>query len=166
MIFIIKIFIVSLLGLLFGFILAIRTYPRREVNKIYRSFKKENNKEGEWVHFREKIDYNFRLIVKPNCETLYSSTFINLCDHNYKLVVPKLSDYFSITFINFQTEVLGYITNKDLNIDQQTEFIISKDKYNCNLCWIIVRYGLTNDNFNEIHDLQNNISLVKLNDEY
>ncbi len=163
--------LVFITAFIIGIVYSIRTYPKREVAQLFETFLKEGYKISEWKHFRELVDHHVKYIVKPNCETLYSSTFIRLENDNYKLTIPQVSEYFSVSFLNIDTDVIAYITNLQLNKSLPTSFVLSNKPnnkgdneiiLNTNLCWIIVRYGIPSaDRIHEIHELQNNIDLIR-----
>ena len=167
------------LGAILGLTIAIRSYPNREVRKVYKAFIEDEKKEnGQWLHFTEVVDHSFRVIVKPNCETLYSSTFIKLTENSYELIVPEISEYFSINFLNSDTDIIGTITNQDVNSEKPTSILLTNQSLKVNenypvlnldtdLCWVIVRYGVPSINrINEVHAIQNKITLkpIKIED--
>lgn len=169
---------VFLFGCTTGLIIAIVTYPRREVKNLYRSFIDEGKQMGELKHFRDIVDHNVKIIVKPNCETLYSTTFIDLIKNNYLLKIPQTSEHFSVCFLNSNTDTIGYITNKNLLPHESTEFILSKNiksinksenliSLNTDMCWIIIRYGIPSSKpIEEVHSLQNGIILTSITNKH
>jgi hypothetical protein len=143
-----------IVGFVLGLIVAIRTFPRREINRLYKEFQTvEKLIDGEFKHYSDKVDHTIRVIVKPNCETLYSTTFLNNPKGIYHLTVPETQNYFSVAFLNENTDVLGYITNENLSKHGASELKIGFDQSNTNvdiqmtakICWIIIRYGVNND---------------------
>ena len=65
-----------LIGFLAGLIILTQVFPIWEVKRLQKKLAKEGYDFGKWKHFRELVDHNVKVIVKPNCETLYSSIFI------------------------------------------------------------------------------------------
>ena len=163
-----------LIGFLAGLIILTQVFPIWEVKRLQKKLAKEGYDFGKWKHFRELVDHNVKVIVKPNCETLYSSIFIQPSLGPFCLIIPPVSGYFCITFLNKNTDVLSYITNKDISdMDQTTFNIIFSEKnqsvkenniyLKSNLCWIIARFGIrANEDVKLIHNLQNNLILNKL----
>jgi len=170
--------LISLLsGLITGLIISVLYYPKWEVKKILKQQKKEGFKFGEWNHFKTLVDHNFKDIVKPNCETLYSVSFIQRKDGPYILQMPPFDSYFSFAFLNNNTDVLGYITNRDANEKMNSLFLISYDKkefeslklpgiiLDSKICWIIGRFAVNNPaEISLINKTQNSVQLTKLKD--
>jgi hypothetical protein len=158
-----------LLGLILGLLFSIKTFPYREIRRLYHIFKsKEKKQESEWLHYRDKVDHNYRDVVKPNCETLYSSTFVN-ASGSYSLSVPATKSYFSITFLNSDTDVLGYVTNEDLHYGQ---LVLTTTSHNpkpgviplpAGLTWIVARLGMPEEeDLEAVHQWQNQLKIVPI----
>jgi len=161
-------------GFCAGLIVSIQLYPTMEVKRMFRAFKREGYLTGDWKHFGEVVDHNIRVIVKPNCETLYSTTFIKPSDTAYSLLIPPYPEYFSIAFLDTNTDVLGYITNKDILPEETIRFIINRTNHlkpnnentiivDSDLCWVIARFGIPgNGDLTSVHTMQNNLILKKI----
>ncbi|MFN8256233.1 MAG: DUF1254 domain-containing protein [Bacteroidales bacterium] len=161
-------------GFIIGLVVSVYRFPQKEVLRLYRIFNKNRlNLNSYWMHYRNVMDHTSRLIVKPNCETLYSTSFIELDKCSYQLKIPEVKDYFSVAFLNKNTEVLGYITNKELNKAGETYFILSNKKKNhlnnkylfldTSLCWIIVRFGFSStEAIKNVNKLQDQIGLIPI----
>jgi hypothetical protein len=160
-----------LMGVLIGLLWSIRTFPKREVNRLYSEFKNvENKRYGQWKHFRNKVDHNLKIIVKPNCETLYSTTFIDLKSGGFKLTVPSSELYFSACFLNENTDVIKTITNEHLNVSDNTTLLFSTDKNDeanfipSGLLWLIIRFGIPADgSIEKVHQQQNELLIERIN---
>jgi hypothetical protein len=165
--------IVSLLALILGAIgglfFAIKSYPGREVKRLIREFRFNEKKEfGEWLHYRTKATHELRIIVKPNCETLYSSTFID-AKGSYLFTLPTIDQYFSIVFINVKTDVVGCITNRELSsktVVVTTELHIQEKnalKIPEGLTWMIARFGIRSaDELQLVHQQQDELKIDKI----
>ena len=166
---IVYILITLILGFVLGFMMSARSFPSREVIRLLRTFKKEGFNEGEWKHYRELVDHNLKVIVKPNCETLYSTTFIDMKKGEYRLDVPASSEYFSVCFLNQKTETRAIITNQEISESEGSHFVLCTTPKNRNneieldkgICWIIVRFGLeSEDALEKIHALQDQLKIT------
>ena len=160
--------ITILLGFVIGFLMAARRFPSSEVRRLMKTFTSEGFEQGQWKHFRDLVDHNLQVIVKPNCETLYSTTFINLNQGDFELVVPPSSEYFSVCFLNQKTETTQIITNKDISNTDQTRFILTANpngqdssvNLGSGICWIIARFGLNSaSDLQQIHSLQDQLKI-------
>ncbi|MEE4116716.1 MAG: DUF1254 domain-containing protein [Marinilabiliaceae bacterium] len=145
--------IALLTGFLMGLGLSVLRYPLWEVKKIYSAFKKEGYICGEFKHFSEKVDHKVKYIVKPNCETYYSVTFLKRGPRGYRINIPPLCDYFSIAFLDMYGNIIRYIRNKDISDTDETIIRLSicnpVNESNSNnlrlenksMTWVIVRYA-------------------------
>ena len=162
-----------ILGLIAGISIGIITFPKREVKRLIREFKvKHHLSKGEFLHFSEKVDHTLEVIVKPNCETLYSTTFISK-EKDYFLKIPSTDNYFSVAFLDEQTHVLGYITNEDLDKETTTSIVLSFNRdvnsenkvfyIDAKMCWVIVRYGQdSNGELEQARNMQKEIQLIEI----
>ncbi|MEN8250993.1 MAG: DUF1254 domain-containing protein [Bacteroidota bacterium] len=154
-----------LAGVIIGLIIGSFRYPSWEVKKMFKIYKSRTTRKNEWWNIYEFANHTNHEIVKPNCDTLYSTIFINLDESDYKLKFPEMRNmYFSFTFLRSNTDVLGYINNR--NAVGKNEFILTNKKgisnheipvkyLNTKLCWIIARFGVSAiDNIPEINKLQ------------
>ncbi|MBT7995224.1 MAG: DUF1254 domain-containing protein [Bacteroidetes bacterium] len=165
-----------LLGGIAGLFVSVLLYPKWEIQKVKRHMKKEGIGYGEWKHVSKFVDHHTKVIVKPNCETLYSLAFIHKKDGPYKLTMPAFDTYFSFAFLDENTNVQGYFTNTDTIENKESSFLIYYDEneildksqaciiLDSKLCWIIGRFGVGSlEDIPEVNKIQEAIRLVKLN---
>lgn len=164
-------------GLLTGLVLSVFFYPKWEMIRLLRHQKKQGYSFGAWNHLKILADHHMRIIVKPNCETLYSSCFIRRYDGPYVLRMPAFDAYYSFAFLNMNTDVTGYITNRDAREHVPNEFIIAytpEDMQRTNLqgirlnnriSWIIGRFEIKNpEDVTRVNQVQEGIELISLKD--
>lgn len=168
-------FVAIVIGLMIGLIISVFHYPKWEVRKVLKHLQNEGYRFGEWKHVKEFVDHHIKVIVKPNCETLYSLAFIQRKDGAYVLKMPAFNDYFSFAFIDENTNVLGYFTNRDVKSNEDSSFLIHSDddeisnismpsiKLNSKMCWIIGRFGVNKpEDIPAVNKIQDEIQLVKI----
>jgi hypothetical protein len=166
-----------LAGISAGIVISVIYYPTWEVSKLIKKQRKEGFAFGEWNHLKKLVDHHLRVIVKPNCETLYSTSFIKKKDGPYILKMPAFDSYFSFAFLNRNTDVLGYITNRDSIENKDNTFIIYYNekeisdikfrgiKLNSKICWIIGRFEIKRpEEIQKVNKIQDAICLIKLKD--
>jgi hypothetical protein len=164
-------------GISAGTIISVIYYPMLEVSKLIKKQRKEGFLSGQWNHFKNLANHHLKVIVKPNCETLYSISFIHKNDGPYILRMPAFDSYFSFAFLNMNTDVLGYITNRDAIENKDNTFIIYYDekeisdvlfhgiKLNSKICWIIGRFEIKSpEEIRKVNKIQDAICLIKLKD--
>lgn len=164
-------------GTMAGLVLSVLFYPKWEMIRLLRHQKKLGYSFGKWNHLKVLADHDMKVIVKPNCETLYSSCFIRRKDGPYVLRMPAFNAYFSFAFLNMNTDVTGYITNRDAAEGVDNAFIISyttEDMERTNLrgimlnnriSWIIGRFEIKGpEDVTRVNKVQEGIELVRLKD--
>jgi hypothetical protein len=147
------------------------------MRRLLKEQKRQGFSYGMWNHLRVLADHHFKVIVKPNCETLYSSCYIRKKNGPVVLRMPAFDAYFSFTFLNMNTDVMGYITNREANEHAVNHFIIAYDQedrhkvplkgitLDTNICWVIGRFEVKKpEDIARVHDLQDGIALIKLKD--
>jgi len=71
-----------------------------------------------YQHNREPYDPDFTLVVTPNNDTLYSTTFADLRTEPLVITVPPTRDrYFSIQLVDFSTDNFAYIGTRETGRD-------------------------------------------------
>lgn len=166
-----------IVGLICGLVISVFHYPKWEVRKVLKHMQKDGYKLGAWHHVKEFVDHHVKVIVKPNCETLYSLAFISRKDGPYVLKMPVFENYYSFAFLNENTDVMGYFTNNDKSSKHNGEFLIYYDnidmvdldlpklKIDSKLCWIIGRFGIEKtEDIVKVNQLQDQLQLIKLQD--
>ena len=158
-----------------GLIITINFYPNWEIKKVLKYLRKEGYQFGEWYHEKKLVDHHTKVVVKPNCETLYSLAFIRRKDGSYLLKMPYFDSYFSFAFLSDNSDVQGYYTNRDISYNSENSFLITYDdeeiidsaiphiRLQSKLCWIIGRFGVnSSDQIPAVNKLQDSIQLIKL----
>ena len=131
---------------------------------------------NHFAHVRVLPDHRFRLVVRPNCDTLYSSAWIDLSTEPMILSVPDMGDrYYVMPFMDAWTNVFAYVGTRTTgsgpghymvagpdwkgNIPDGVEKIQSPT----NMTWLIGRIQAngTHD-FSNVHRLQDQITLTPL----
>lgn len=164
-------------GITAGIIISLFCYPGWEVKRLISKQKKEGYLFGEWNHIKTLVDHNLKVIVKPNCETLYSVSFIRKKDGPYILIMPAFDMYFSFAFLNRNTDVIGHITNRDANRNADNKFLISFSekeiseiklpgiRLDSKVIWIIGRFEIKKpEDIQLVNKIQDGIHLIRLKD--
>ena len=157
------------LGLIFSFVFSFLRFPLKEIKRLNSSYLKEGKKLGEWKHASDFVDHDYKEIVKPNCDTLYSYAFIDLSKSSFQLEFPEIKGYFSFAFLGKNTDVLGYITNRNYN-GVRSFNLTARDKENSirletDVCWVIARFGTEeNGGVRGVNRIQKELKLTAVNE--
>lgn len=165
-------------GFVAGVIISAYRYPIWEVRKIIRHTKMQGKGMAEWVHEEKFANHHDKVIVKPSCDILYSYTFFDLSQGPYKLKMPPFDRYFSFAFLNINTDVLAYYTNRDIHEGEGVEVLIARTSHqlvtsdlpviglDANICWLIGRFGVSSPKeIPSTNQLRLQIELVSLKEQ-
>ena len=162
-------------GFVAGLIISAYCYPIWEVKKMMRNTKKQGKGMAEWVHEKRFANHHDKVIVKPSCDILYSYTFIDLSKGPYKLRMPPFDRYFSFAFLNINTDVLAYYTNRDVDEKDGVEVLVVQTSnqsitsdlpvisLDANICWLIARFGVSKQKeIPSANHIQEQVELISL----
>ncbi len=152
--------------------------PAREFDRLERGFYALQD-HGEWGHFRQLVDHEFDAIVRPNNDTLYSSTFIDLSGGPLLLTLPETGDrYYSVQFMDPMTNVYEVISRRTRGgaagqfailgpnwtggFFTEVEHVVTAPT---DRTWILVRFLIDGpEDLAAVHTLQDQLSLDPLTD--
>jgi len=147
--------------------------PRVEFERLEAGFLENFEANGDWSHGRELVGPDFTAVVRPNNDTLYSSTFINLEDGPLILTVPETgARYYSVQFLDPMTEVYAVVSRRTHGGGGGTYAILppgySGDAPDTddvieapdNRAWVLVRFLIDGEHdLAAVHTLQDQLSL-------
>lgn len=131
---------------------------------------------NHFSHVRVFPDHRFRLVVRPNCDTLYSSAWIDLSAEPMLLSVPDMGGrYYVMPFMDAWTNVFAYVGTRTTGSGPGHYMVVGPDwKGNIpdgvekiesptNMTWLIGRIQASGQqDFPEVHQLQDQIFLTPL----
>ena len=152
--------------------------PRVEFERLEAGFAGISETSGGWSHSRNLVGPDFSAVVRPNNDTLYSSTFINLADGPLVLTVPAAGErYYSVQFMDPMTEVYSVISRRSHGGDGGTYAILppgySGDvppadeviEAPNNRAWVLVRFLIDGpEDLAAVHALQDQLVLESASD--
>lgn len=152
----------------------VHNMPRAEFARLERAHLAASDY-GEWRHGRALVDHTFAEVVRPNNDTLYSSSFIDLSESGPLILsLPEMGErYYSVQFLDPMTEVYAVISRQTHDgvggvfevVRQGSEFdpgeayahtIVAPS----NRSWVLVRILVDDeDDLAAVHALQDQITL-------
>ncbi|MEN8245014.1 MAG: DUF1254 domain-containing protein [Thermodesulfobacteriota bacterium] len=131
---------------------------------------------NHFTHVRVFPDHQFRLVVRPNCDTLYSSAWIDLTTEPLVLSVPDMGDrYYVMPFMDAWTNVFAYVGTRTTGSGPGHYMVagpdwnggipdgVEKIQSPTNLTWLIGRIQANGmHDFSNVHRLQDQITLTPL----
>lgn len=95
-----------------GLFVRLQVYPQQQFARLYDGIVERAGAPGIWIHRDTLIEHEFRDIVKPNVDTLYSTTVLDLRDTDYDLEVSGSTRYWSVQMSQENTDVFGYVGSR------------------------------------------------------
>jgi hypothetical protein len=81
--------------------------------------------ENRFVHIREFPDPNFKTVIRPNADTLYSSAWLDLKAEPMVLSVPSTERYFLLPMLSMWTDVFAAPGTRTTGRDEARTFVIA-----------------------------------------
>ena len=127
-------------------------------------------------HVRAFPDHLFRQVVRPNCDTLYSSAWFDLTREPVVLSIPDMGDrYYVMPFMDAWTNVFAYVGTRTTGRGPGNFMVAGPDwkgavpegvkeiQSPTNMTWLIGRIQTNGkQDFPNIHRLQDQITLTPL----
>ncbi len=138
----------------------------------------QTSQENHLVHMRELPDHNFRAVVRPNNDTLYSITWFDLSPEPQIIDTPDMGDnYYVLPFMDAWTNVFSTVGTRTSGNQSQTFALVGPDWKEelpsqlqridspTNMVWMIARIEIENlDNLDDAFSQQDQFRLTGLED--
>ena len=131
---------------------------------------------NHFAHIMKFPDHNFRQVVRPNCDTLYSTAWIDLSAEPLILSVPDTADrYYVMPFMDAYTNVFASV-GKRVTGTKSGHYLVTGPNWQgevpegleiirspTNMTWLIGRIQANGKNdFPNVHKLQDQFKLTPL----
>jgi hypothetical protein len=131
---------------------------------------------NHFAHIMDFPDHNFRQVVRPNCDTLYSTAWIDLSAEPLILSVPDTADrYYVMPFMDAYTNVFASV-GKRVTGTKSGQYLVTGPNWQgevpdgletirspTNMTWLIGRIQANGKNdFPNVHKLQDQFKLTPL----
>ena len=122
-------FLVSMvLGLFIGTVAWVTFFPHKEVWRTIKHFEEENGGANKLIHRRDLVGPEFDAIVKPNNDTLYSLTSLDLSKGPLVFSMPPTGErYWSMQFMALSTDVDGLVGRRTHGGAGQKFLLVNKN---------------------------------------
>jgi len=166
-------FLVLVVGLIAGLSIGIKTYPNEVFEKTANGSYQSMNGWAKWLHLRKVVGADYREIVRPNQDTIYSSAFVDLSEGPYLLRIPPIDGNYSFTVYGDNTDVIGSVTSRthgtgkpqSLLIASPSESLDASDiqtlRTSSDKVWILGRFWIEKDSdYPVFHQIQDALDLA------
>ncbi len=123
-----SVLISMVLGVFIGAVAWVIFFPHMEVWQTIKQFEAENGGANKLIHRRELVGPEFDAIVKPNNDTLYTLTSLDLSKGPMVFTLPPTgSRYWSMQFMALSTNVDGLVGRRTHGGDGQQFLLVGED---------------------------------------
>lgn len=130
---------------------------------------------GKLYHMRELATSKVRDVVKPNRDTLYSSTVIDLHNGPVVVYVPAYDKYWNVQMMDNRSDVFGYLGSRTHGTGRDTSALIVPPGFTggsahlpmieatSNRIWLVYRFLVTSDeDIAVVRKVQDQLTLTPL----
>jgi len=102
---------------------ALRRYPERKVARAVDHMLEAAGGHNRFVHVA-RPDANFRQIVKPSPDLLYSTLVFDVTQHAIAVEIPPFDDYWVNQVVAMNTDSVAYIGRRNQPSGATTRFVV------------------------------------------
>jgi len=140
-----------------GLAIGVSLYPNQVFERTANASMENMQGWAKWLHLRKVVDAEYRDVVRPNQDTIYSSAFVDLSDRPYLLTIPPIEGYFSFTVYGDNTDVLGIVSSRTHENREEHRLLIAGPSATLNSnkidrilapsdkVWILARFYIQSD---------------------
>lgn len=117
------------ISFLMGSYVGIQQYPKQEFNRVLAKSLKDTGGYWTFLHKEETIDADFKTVVKPAIDFLYSSAVLDADEGAFVLSIPPINRYWSLQFMEDDTDVFAYVGNRTHGLNKAVKVLIVPPNY-------------------------------------
>ncbi len=166
-----------LLFFVIGTVASVGQYPKSEFDRIAQRNIDFNG--GAWIlgHKQKIIDSDFKTIVKPAVDFLYSFATLDASAGAYVLSIPPIDRYFVFQFMEDDTDVFNYIGSRTHGKNKALNILLTPPNYKgethgletlelkTEMVWLLARFQLLNkEDAPNVHAIQNQVKFTPIKD--
>ena len=160
-----------------GFFFSLKQFPKNEFTRITQDV--INIKGDSWIFFHTKniITPDFKEIVKPARDFLYSTATLEAIKGPHVISIPAMDRYYVLQFMENDTDVFAYIGSRTHGKNKPQNVLLVPNGYDgptydletiqlkTDMVWALARYQVFNDaDVKNVHDIQKEVKFTPLKD--
>ena len=146
-----------LLSWILGAYFSISSFPQKVFTEQYEKRLKEAGTSWEFQHRNQLLDADFRDVVRPAVDFLYSTALLDGQEGAHVLSLPEIDRYFVFQFMEDDTDVFDYVGSRNYEKNTKIEVLIVPQDYEgpthnlpvvrmkTERVWVLGRYQLFDD---------------------
>lgn len=142
------------------------------VNHIERS-----GEPWKFHHLNDLVDADFRKVVRPSLDFLYSSAVLDATRGSHVLSIPEIDRYFVFQFMEDDTDVFDYVGSRTYGKNKKLDILIVPKDYEgsdyglpvvrlkTESVWLLARYQLFDrTDLKNVQSIQNKVKLIPISE--
>lgn len=146
-----------LLSWILGAYFSISSFPQKVFTEQYETRLKEAGTTWAFQHRNQLLDSDFRDVVRPAVDFLYSTALLDGQGGPHVLSLPEIDRYFVFQFMEDDTDVFDYVGSRNYGKNTKIEVLIVPQDYEgpthdmsvvrmkTERVWVLGRYQLFDD---------------------
>ena len=160
-----------------GSFFGINDYPKKEFNRVVDRFEKGAGGTWKLFHRRGIINSDYKEIVKPAVDFLYSSAILDAAEGPHVISIPPIDRYFTFQFMEDDTDVFDYIGSRTHGRNKALNILITPNGFEgetlgletiemkTDKVWVLARFQIFNkEDVPNVQSIQNAIRFIPLAD--
>jgi len=174
-----KIIFFSILFFILSYIITslicVYQYPKNEFQRVTTANSATTKGTWNFLHVENMVTPEFRQVVKPARDFLYSSAVLDASEGAYVLSIPPINRYFVFQFMEADTDVFAYIGSRTHGKDKALEVLIRPPDYKgenhglesielkTEKAWLLARFQIMDEaDASNIHQIQEQLKLIPI----
>ena len=160
---------------LVGSYLGISSYPKSELNRVVNTTAETMGGFWKFHHRKEVVNSDFKIIVKPAVDFLYSSAGLKASEGAHILRIPAIDRYWVFQFMEEDTDVFAYVGSRTHGMNKSVEVLIVPPNYEgetlgmevikmkTNTCWLLARFHVyDSEDAVNVNAIQDKVELIPI----
>jgi len=161
------------LSWILGSAYSIYNFPKKVMVEVYKDHIERSSEPWKFHHMNDLVDADFRKVVRPSLDFLYSSAVLDASYGSYILSIPAIDRYFVFQFMEDDTDVFDYVGSRTYGKNKKLDVLIVPKEYEgpdyglpvvrlkTEKVWLLARYQLFNSNdLKNVQAIQNKVKLI------
>ena len=114
---------------LYAYPMILMDFTRQQLTNYAKTQKNGMGPENQFNHFSATPDHNFKEVIRPNVDTLYSTAWLDLKKQPLVLVVPSTERYFMLPMLSYWTDVFAVPGTRTTGRNRAKQFLVTDPNY-------------------------------------
>jgi len=168
---------VFFLSWILGSAYSIYNFPKKIMKEGYKDHIEQLGVPWKFLHLNDLVDADFRKVVRPSVDFLYSSAVLDASFGGHILSIPEIDRYFVFQFMEDDTDVFDYVGSRTYGKNKKLDILIVPKDYEgpdyglpvvrlkTERVWLLARYQLFNQaDLKNVQAIQSKVKLMPISE--